>query len=63
MSRAAELLQSHAEVMKLARLLDRDPESLAYLERLSADDLRELRDSVTEQPGSRLGFRAHAPPV
>jgi hypothetical protein len=22
-----------------------------------------LRDSVTEQPGSRLGFRAHAPPV
>jgi len=22
-----------------------------------------LRDSVTEQPGNRLGFRAHAPPV
>jgi len=22
-----------------------------------------LRDSVTERPGNRLGFRAHAPPV
>jgi hypothetical protein len=22
-----------------------------------------LRDSVTEQPGNRLGFRAHAPPL
>ena len=22
-----------------------------------------LRDSVSEQPGNRLGFRAHAPPV
>jgi hypothetical protein len=64
MSRAAELLQSHAEVMKLARLLDRDPESLAYLERLSAEDLRELRDSVTERlydaNGSSLGRLAAA---
>ena len=48
MSRAAELLQSHAEVMKLARLLDREPDQLAYLERLSPADLRALRDSVTE---------------
>jgi hypothetical protein len=64
MSRAAELLQSHAEVLKLARLLDRDPESLAYLERLSAEDLRELRDSVTERlydaNGSSLGRLAAA---
>jgi len=48
MSRAAELLQAHAEVMKLARLLGREPDELAYLERLGPDDLRELRDSVTE---------------
>ena len=48
MSRAAELLQSHAEVMKLARLLDREPDQLAYLERLAPADLRVLRDSVTE---------------
>ncbi len=64
MSHAAELLQSHAEVMKLARLLDRDPESLTYLERLSAEDLRELRDSVTERlydaNGSSLGRLAAA---
>ena len=48
MSRAADLLQSHAEVMKLARLLGRDPARLAYLERLPPDDLRLLRDGVTE---------------
>ncbi len=48
MSRAADLLQAHAEVMKLARLLGRDPAGLAYLERLPPDDLRLLRDGVTE---------------
>ena len=48
MSRAAELLQAHAEVMKLARLLGREPDELGYLERLGPDDLRALRDSVTE---------------
>jgi hypothetical protein len=34
--------------MKLARLLGREPHDLAYLERLAADDLRRLRDGVTE---------------
>lgn len=48
MSRAAELLQAHAEVMKLARLLGREPDELAYLERLAPADLRALRDGVTE---------------
>jgi len=48
MSRAADLLQAHAEVMKLARLLGREPEELAYLEQLPPDDLLALRDSVTE---------------
>ena len=40
MSRAADLLQAHAEVMKLARLLGREPDELAYLERLAPADLR-----------------------
>jgi hypothetical protein len=48
MSRAAEALQGQAEVMKLARLLQREPDSLAYLEPLPAEDLRELRERVTE---------------
>ena len=48
MSRAAELLQGHAEVLKLARLLGREPGELAYLEPLSPEDLRQLRDGVTE---------------
>jgi hypothetical protein len=48
MSRAAELLQAHAEVVKLARVLGREPDQLAYLERLSPDELRQLRDGVTE---------------
>ncbi len=64
MSRAAELLQSHAEVLKLARLLGREPGELAYLERLSPSDLRALRDSVTETlydaNGSALGRLAAA---
>jgi hypothetical protein len=48
MSQAAELLQARAEVVKLARTLGRDPDQLAYLERLSPDELRRLRDGVTE---------------
>jgi hypothetical protein len=48
MSRAADLLQAHAEVLKLARILGRDPDTLAYLERLPPEDLRQLRDNVTE---------------
>ncbi|HEX3977312.1 MAG TPA: hypothetical protein VHW96_13685 [Solirubrobacteraceae bacterium] len=64
MSRAAELLRSHAEVMKLARLLDREPDQLAYLERLAPADLRALRDGVTETlydaNGSSLGRLAAA---
>jgi hypothetical protein len=37
-----------AEVVKLARLLQREPEQLAYLERLSIEDLRALREQITE---------------
>lgn len=35
-------------MIKLARLLRRDPEQLAYLERLPAEDLRALREQMTE---------------
>jgi hypothetical protein len=64
MSRAADRLQSHAEVMKLARLLDREPDELAYLQPMAPDDLRALRDGVTETlydaHGSSLGRLAAA---
>ncbi len=43
---------------KLARLLGRDPESLAYLERLDPEDLRQLREKATE-----MLFSAHAGPL
>ena len=46
MSRAAQP-QTRAEVMKLARLLGREPADLAYLERLPPADLRRLREAVT----------------
>jgi hypothetical protein len=48
MSHAADLLQGRAEVLKLARLLGRDPDQLAYLQPLSPGDLRTLRDEITE---------------
>jgi hypothetical protein len=48
MSRAADLLQAHAETLKLARLLGCEPGRLEYLERLPPDDLRALRDGITE---------------
>jgi hypothetical protein len=64
MSRAADLLQGHAEVMKLARLLGRDPDELAYLEGVAPPDLRAFRESVTETlydaHGSALGRLAAA---
>ena len=64
MSRAAELLQAHAEVMKLARLLDREPDQLAYLQSMEPSDLRALRDGLTETlydaNGSSLGRLAAA---
>jgi hypothetical protein len=48
MSAAADSLQAHSEVVKLARLLGREPEQVKYLERLTLQDLRELRERVTE---------------
>jgi hypothetical protein len=43
------------EILKLARLLGREPETLAYLERVDPEDLRRLREQVTE-----MLFSAHA---
>lgn len=41
-------LAARAEILKLARLLNREPESLAYLADVPADAIRDLRDQVTE---------------
>jgi hypothetical protein len=49
MSQAADALQARAEVLKIARLLQREPDSMAYLEALELADLRELRDRITER--------------
>lgn len=40
--------EARPEILKLARLLHRDPDSLSYLGALPADDLRRLREQVTD---------------
>jgi hypothetical protein len=61
---AGTTLHSRAEVLKLARLLGRSPEELAYLEQIGAEDLRALRDQVTDllfdSDGAALGRLAAA---
>jgi hypothetical protein len=47
--------ESRAETLKLARLLRRDPEQLAYLEAVPASDIRALREQVTEMLFSAQG--------
>jgi len=41
-------LDTEAEILKLARLLDVEPSSLSYLDEVEADDLRVLRTGVTD---------------
>jgi hypothetical protein len=41
-------LAARAEILKLARLLDREPERLAYLDPVPAAELSELREQITE---------------
>lgn len=48
MSRAADALQVRAEILKLARMLEREPDELGYLETIALDDLRALRDRTIE---------------
>ena len=43
-----EALATRAEIAKLARLIGREPDSLAYLESVPADEIRALRDRTTE---------------
>ena len=45
----ADQLAVQAEILKLARLLQREPERLAYLEEVPLKDLRTLRAQVTER--------------
>jgi hypothetical protein len=42
-------LAVRSEILKLARLLERDPESLSYLEQVPADDIQALRELATER--------------
>lgn len=41
-------LEARAEVLKLARLLKREPDTLSFLEAVPAGELRRLREQVTE---------------
>lgn len=41
-------MNGEAEILKLARLLGREPEQLVYLEAVAANDLRTLREQITE---------------
>jgi hypothetical protein len=51
----SEALENRSEVLKLARLLERDPATLAYLHSVPAADLRTLREQVTERLFSAQG--------
>jgi hypothetical protein len=42
-------VSARPEILKLARLLERDPETLAYLRGVQDDDLRALRELVVER--------------
>ncbi len=52
-------LEGHAEVMKLARLLDTPVERLAYLEALEPADVRLLRERATDSLYAADGHRFH----
>jgi hypothetical protein len=43
-----DALRAHAEIVKLARLLQRDPAELEYLEQIPPDDIRQLREQITD---------------
>lgn len=48
MSVSRQSIEARAELLKLARLLGRAPDELAYLEAVSVLELRQLREQVTE---------------
>jgi hypothetical protein len=45
----SEALEVRSEILKLARLLGREPAQLEYLDQVPADDLRALRELTTER--------------
>lgn len=45
----SEALAIRSEILKLARLLERDPESLSYLDRVPAKDIRAVRELATDR--------------
>jgi hypothetical protein len=45
----SEVLAIRSEILKLARLLERDPDSLAYLDQVPAEDIRAVRELTTER--------------
>jgi hypothetical protein len=52
----SETLEARAEILKLSRLLGRDPHQLGYLDGTPAAELRLLREQITD-----LLFTAHGP--
>jgi hypothetical protein len=48
MSRTTEALQTRAEILKLARILHREPDTLQYLEAVPLADVVALRNQATE---------------
>jgi hypothetical protein len=64
LSRASDTVQARAEILKLARMLEREPSSLAYLETVPLADLRTLRAQITQAlwspDGSGIGKLAAA---
>ncbi|HEY2769602.1 MAG TPA: hypothetical protein VGI87_03500 [Solirubrobacteraceae bacterium] len=44
----SDALQAQAEILKLARLLHRDPDELSYLGEIPSADIRRLRDQITD---------------
>jgi hypothetical protein len=58
-----ESLQNRAEIAKLSRLLGRTPEQLEYLQTIPSEEIRQLREQVTEvlfSPNGALGRLAGA---
>jgi len=47
MSRGADALQTRAEILKLARMLEREPEELAYLDCVAVAEVRALREQIS----------------
>jgi hypothetical protein len=62
-------LEGRAEALKLARLLDAEPERFAYLERVSPDTIRELRERATvvlydsDRRFGRIALASRIPPA